>query len=92
MNWKEFFKLLVRNVLGAMLVVGAVLGVFGFLVAGKVGLVNGLSWGLVLGFLSVPFTTFIIFQKFWGDYSGRFGSAWFKDQAMGDDPDKRERD
>ncbi len=89
MNWGKFFKVFLINVIGVVFLAGLVLGLFGFLLAGQEGFVNGAIWGLTLGLFSVPFTGFIIMAKYWGDYSGRFGADWLKKEMEGDEAWRR---
>jgi hypothetical protein len=62
---------------------GLVLGVFGFLLAGKEGFVNMLYWGLALGFLGGISEGFamLIGVHYWTGYVERFGKSWFKKMA-----------
>jgi len=64
---------------------------FGFLLAGKEGSVNMVSWGLALGFLgsiSMGFAM-IVGAHFWTGYLQRFGKESFKKISEGeeDEPD-----
>lgn len=83
MDWGKFFKRFLPAVIAAPLLAGLVLGIIGFLVAGTEGFVNGAVWGIALGLLSVPFTAFTIYVKYWGDYSGRYGAAWIEKETTG---------
>lgn len=69
------------------------MGLFGYLVAGKMGLGNSLVLGLVLGLVgSFTLGAFIIFARFWGDYSGRYGEWYIKRWTEGDDEKQREEE
>ena len=89
MNWTKFFLLYLRNVALATLGGGAILGLAGFLLAGKEGAVNMAYWGLVLGFAFGLPSGLLMFQaKFWGDYAGRYGRWWFKKESEGEHPER----
>lgn len=86
----SIFKFLL-TVVGGTLFGGLALGIFGFLLAGKEGFVNMVSWGLALGFLgsiSMGFAM-IVGAHFWTGYSQRFGKESFKKISEGeeDEPD-----
>ena len=89
MNWGEFFKTFLRNLLATLVIAGGVLGVVGYWMGGTEGLVNGFSWGVILTLFSAPFSAFVLISRqYWGDYAGRY-SAWkFKKDSEGepDDP------
>ena len=55
------------TVVGGTLLGGFVLGLFGFLLAGKEGFLNMVSWGLAIGFLGSISTGFamLISAHFW---------------------------
>ena len=67
MNWRTFFKLLVRNTLTGALVAGLVLGTVGYFLAGRVGFGNVLTWGILLGLSGgVMSTVGMFYPLFWG--------------------------
>jgi hypothetical protein len=72
---------------GGTLFGGLALGILGFLLAGKEGFVNMLSWGLAIGLLGSISTGFamLISTHFWTGYSERFGRESFKKISEGDD-------
>ena len=78
MDWKEFFKVFLRNAVITITAATLAIGGFGFLVAGVEGLKNGAAWGLALGLISVPALGGLIFMKYWGDFAGRY-SKWHVD-------------
>jgi hypothetical protein len=86
MNWvrfiKRFFIVLVLSIVGSTLLLGG----FGFLLAGKEGMINAGGWGLILGIMGglSGGVLFALNAKFWGDYAGRFGSDYLKRQTEGD--------
>jgi hypothetical protein len=84
MDWKKFFKLLLRNTVIAVTLTTIVLGTFGFLVAGKEGVLNGVTWGFILGLISVPFLASAIYAKYWGDYAGRYGQWYVENKTEGE--------
>lgn len=75
------------TVVGGTLFGGLALGVFGFLLAGKEGFVNMLSWGLAIGFLGSISTglAMLINAHFWTGYSQRFGQESFKKISEGEE-------
>jgi len=85
MDWKVFLRVFLRNAIIATVMAGAIVGFFGFLVAGREGFLNGATWGIILGLVSVPFTGFIILTKYWGDYAGNYGKWWIKKEMQGEE-------
>lgn len=63
------------TVVGGTLLGGLALGLFGFLLAGKEGFVNMVSWGLAM----------LVNTHFWTGYSQRFGKESFKKISEGED-------
>jgi hypothetical protein len=82
----SIFKFLL-TVVGGTLFGGLALGIFGFLLAGKEGFVNMVSWGPALGFLGSISTGFamIVGAHFWTGYSQRFGKESFKKISEGEE-------
>jgi len=72
MNWKIFFIKFLRNMVLGMIMGVVLLGGFGYLLAGKEGLVNMAYWGVALGLIGGFSSGLgIIFEaKFWeqGNY------------------------
>ena len=68
MNWKIFFIKFLRNLVLGVVMGVVLLGGFGYLLAGKEGLVNMAYWGVALGLLGGFSSGLgIIFEaKFWG--------------------------
>jgi len=69
MDWKTFFLKFFRNLVISIVLSVGILGLFGYLLGGKVGLVNMMYWGLGLGLLG-GFSIgigFIFQAKFWGE-------------------------
>ena len=79
MDWKQFFKVMLKNFVITISLTTIVLGGIGFLLVGKEGLLNGAVWGVILGLASVPFMAGIIYMKYWGDFAGRY-SKWYVDK------------
>jgi hypothetical protein len=75
------------TVVGGTLLGGLALGLFGFLLAGKEGFVNMVSWGLAIGFLGSLSTGFamLVNTHFWKGYAQRFGKESFKKISEGED-------
>ena len=84
MNWRLFFKVFLRNVIGTIALTVIILGSIGFLVAGQEGLLNGAIWGLTIGLMSFPFMAFVVYSKYWGDIAGAYGNWWFKKELEGE--------
>jgi hypothetical protein len=63
------------------------LGGFGFLLAGKEGFLNVVSWGLALGFLGGISNglAMLIGVHYWTGYAQRLGSESFKKISEGDE-------
>jgi hypothetical protein len=76
MNWKGFFKAILRIATISIALGVVILGLIGFLLAGRQGLINGMIWGLVLGLVSVPFSLMTFGPKYWGGYAKRYGE-WY---------------
>ena len=51
MDWKIFLLKFLRNVMLGMVFGAVVLGIFGYMLAGTEGAVNGAYWGLALGLI-----------------------------------------
>ncbi len=91
MNWKHFFIQLAFNSIITIALASLGLGVFFFILAGQEGLVNGLTWGLILGIMSIPFTAMVIMTKYWEGYSTRYGAWWIKKETEGENPSVDEK-
>lgn len=90
MKWLLFFKRLAINM---VLVIGGavlILGLIGYLLAGKEGMLNGATWGLLAGMISLPPMAFMIWAKYWGDYAGRYG-AWYVYKETNGEEESREQ-
>jgi hypothetical protein len=66
MNWKIFFLKFFRNILFGVFLGALALGIFGYLVGGQAGLVNGAYWGAILGLIGGFFSGTTLFFKFLG--------------------------
>jgi hypothetical protein len=69
MNWKIFFFKFFRNLMLGVVIGVVLLGIFGYLLAGKEGMINMAYWGIALGLIG-GFSSGLglIFEaKFWGD-------------------------
>ena len=51
MNWKIFFIKFFRNVIFGVVFSVVALGLFGFILGGKEGLINMIYWGIALGLM-----------------------------------------
>ena len=80
MKWKIFFLAFLRNVI-LWIILGAIaLGLFGFLLAGKVGAINGAYWGAIFGLLGGSFSGMALLVRFWeqpGNYQMIPEYSWF---------------
>jgi uncharacterized membrane protein len=67
MNWRMFFIKFFRNVVLGVIFSVVVLGVFGYLLGGKDGLVNMAYWGIALGLIGGFFSGIgVMFEaEFW---------------------------
>lgn len=95
MNWLQFLKRLLINVLLSVLTATLVLGLGGFLLAGREGLINGASWGVLLGTLTgLSMGVLLALQPgYWEDFAGRMAGWWVKHEEPDENPDpERERD
>jgi hypothetical protein len=92
MDWKKFIILFLRNVIIATALTGAIFGAIGFLLAGKEGFVNLATWGLLLGLIG-GFSgglAMLVSAKYWGDYAGRYGAWWIKNETEGEPEQSKE--
>ena len=92
MNWLQFFKRFLINLLVSMAVGVILLGLGGLLLAGKTGLINGLGWGALVGALaglSIG-VLFALQPGYWEDVAGRFAGWWVKHEEPeeGEDPER----
>lgn len=78
------------TIVGGTLFGGLALGIFGFLLAGKEGFVNMVSWGLAIGFLGSISSGFavLVSAHYWTGYAERFGRESFKKIAEGEEDQK----
>lgn len=85
MNWRSFFKVFLRNIIVITALATIGLGLFGYLVAGREGLVNAATWGFILGLVSIPYSAVTIISKYWSDVAGEYGRFWVKKETEGDE-------
>ena len=73
--------------IGGTLLSGLILGLFGFLVAGKEGFINASSWGLALGFLGSLSSGFamLVSAHHGTGHVQEFGRDEFKKNSEGND-------
>jgi len=93
MNWLQFIKHFLVNLLISMAASVLILGLGGWLLAGKTGLVNGVGWGLLFGTMGglTIGTLFSLQPSYWEDFAGRFAGWWVKHKEPAEDGDP-ERD
>ena len=86
MNWSMFFKVLLRNIVLAMFVSSFLLSAIGYMLAGRIGLENGLGWGIILGFVGGLMSAVgMIYPIFWGGYASRYGKEQYRQASEGED-------
>ncbi|HNN13006.1 MAG TPA: hypothetical protein PKL78_05570 [Anaerolineales bacterium] len=76
MDWKRFFKLMFLNLFLVPLVAALILGLIGYSAKRGEGFLNGATWGIALGVISLPFGALALMMKYWEGYTSRFG-AWY---------------
>ncbi len=78
MNWKTYFLRFLRNVVLGIVFSVVVLGVFGYLLGGKDGLVNMAYWGIALGVIGGFFSGIgVLFEAdFWGKGNYKIFPDW----------------
>ena len=86
MDWKKFFIIFFRNSLIAVGTTSLVLGLFGWIIAGREGLLGGLYWGLILGTIAIPFVAFMAMAKSWEVLASGIGRPIIKNQMEGERP------
>ena len=84
MDWKKFFIVFFRNSLIAIAATTILLGGFGWIIAGKEGLLGGLYWGVLLGTVAIPFVAFMAMAKAYEGFGGMLGGWMVKNQTQGD--------
>lgn len=87
MDWKIFIIRFVRNLVVFTILSTLVLGGFGYLLAGKGGLLNLAVWGVALGLLGSVSSglAMLLNAHIWTGYSSRAGEWWFKKEAEGEE-------
>jgi hypothetical protein len=81
MDWKRFYKLVFLNLFVVPLSAALILGLIGYSAKGGEGFLNGATWGIALGVISLPFGALTLMMNYWEGYSSRFG-AWFNTQEQ----------
>ena len=73
--------------IGGTVFSGLILGLFGFLLAGKEGFLNMLNWGLALGFMGSLSTGFamLVGAHYWTQHIQEFGRDEFRRVSEGED-------
>lgn len=66
MNWKIFFLGFFRNIVLGVVLGAMILGLFGYLLAGQAGFVNGAYWGAILGLIGGVMSGITSLFSFWG--------------------------
>ena len=86
MNWNRYYKIALINVFMIPLLSVITLGTLGYLFAGQAGLKNGVAWGLILGLVSVPFSTLVLRKnKYWAQFFGKIGNWYGDEESDGED-------
>ena len=86
MDWKKFFTIFFRNSLIAVGATSLGLGLFGWIIAGREGLLGGLYWGLILGTAAIPFVAFVALAKAWEYLASIISRPILKNQMEGERP------
>jgi len=91
MNWKIFFLKFFRNLVLGVVIGVVVLGIFGYLLAGKEGMINMAYWGVALGLIGGFSSGLgIIFEaKFWGEGNYKIFPEWNWFVKKSDDKEKK---
>ena len=90
MSWGRAIFIFLRNTVISIALAGLVMGIIGFAIAGREGFLNGLTWGLALGSLSiVPMFFALVNARFWGGYAERSGDEWYRKQFENDEETRR---
>jgi hypothetical protein len=86
MDWKIFLIKFLRNLVFGTALGGVILGIIGFLLAGKAGFINMAIWGLALGLLGSLSTglAMLVNVHYWTGYAERFGEDSFKKVSEGE--------
>jgi hypothetical protein len=86
MDWKKFFIIFFRNSFIAIGAITLLFGLFGLFTAGKQGLIGGVTWGLILGSLAIPYVAYMALAKAYEGFSGLIGGRITKIQMEGEKP------
>jgi len=86
MDWKRFFKLMFLNLFLVPLAAALILGLVGYSAKGIEGFLNGATWGIALGFISLPFGALALMMNYWEGYSSRFGAWYYKGERLEEEP------
>jgi hypothetical protein len=79
MNWKAFLKAILRNTLITFGAGIAGLGLIGFLIAVKEGLITGATYGVILGCIGLFASAISLLEPlFLGDLAGDVNTKWRK--------------
>jgi F0F1-type ATP synthase assembly protein I len=81
MDWKQFFKLILKIAIGVPLGGGALLGLIGFLVSGKQGGITGAIWGVIFGLVIVFYSGILIFARQLNIISAKNDEATLEQQS-----------
>jgi len=91
MEWKKIFLKLVRNIAVSTLISAMVMGIIGYLLAGKAGLANSILLGALFGFIgSLMISGIHISAHFWSGYANRYGQSQFDKISKLDEQDDSE--
>ena len=88
-NWNRYLGFLKWYGL-AVLVITIVLAALGYSGAAWQGVLNGLTWGFLIGVLGLPLVGLLISLTVWSGYANRWGEAKYKEMLEGRTDDKKQ--
>jgi len=92
MDWKRVLLKLLKIVGLSTLISTLLMGLFGYLIAGKAGLGNSLLLGALFGFIgSLLVSGYQISAYFWSGYASRYGQWHFDEMSKPKPEDKSKK-
>ncbi|MDD3949223.1 MAG: hypothetical protein PHT43_07145 [Anaerolineaceae bacterium] len=88
--WKRYLTYMKWYAL-IMLGISLILAALGYSGAGWPGVLNGLTWGLMMGIFGLPILGLLLSVSIWSGYAHRWGEYNYKKQLEGD-PDKKKEE
>jgi len=87
-KWKRYLSIMMWYGI-AVFVITLVLAALGYSGEGWEGVKNGLTWGLLLGFLGLPIMGMLISINVWSGFANRWGETKYKEMVEGKPGDKK---